>query len=280
MAKYTVELKTLLNIPEYSNLIYRALATYPLYVKRSKEDYIPSYIPTRDELNRKILNHYKYREIGFDEDSGGVERFIDELEISMKEIMPKYNLLFNSADVDFNLIYNVDYVRTMDTNKDGNSSSKVNGEDETSSTIDSTSKSNGSGTDHSTSDATTNGTVRELNSQTPQNALDLPEDIGSVSYADDAKWGKNNSTDNIVKDGRTSTNAEGEEHSTNKANGKNKVESSGEHKETEKTLETTKGNYGVVSAQELISKYRETILNIEQMIINDERISELFMLVY
>lgn len=275
-ARYTVVLKSLLDNPVMNEKIQKALSTYPLYEKRSKEEFIPSYIPTREELNRKILNHYKYREIGFET----VGRFLDELEISMNEIMPKYNLLFNSADVDFNIIYNVDYKRTIDTDKSGDSSSIVNGEDSTSSQMESTSKHTATGTDESTSNAQTSGTNRELESQTPQNALSLSDSISGVEYADNAKWGKNNSTDKIDKSGSTSTEANGEDSSTNTTSGRNKVESSGEHTETEQTIETTKGNYGVVSAQELVRKYRETIINIEQMIIDDERIAELFMLVY
>ena len=276
MAKYTVELKTLLEIPEYYRGIQKALSTYPLYTKRSKEEYIPSYIPTRAELNTKILNYYKYREIGFE----SVERFLDELEISMKEIMPKYNLLFNSADQDFNVIYNVDYKRTIDTDKGGNSSSNVKGNDQTFSNMESTSENHAKGEDGSESNATTSGKTREVDSQTPQNEIGIPDDIDGVRYADKAVWGKNESTDYIKKSGSTKTDANGKDTSTNNTRGENEVVSSGEHTETEKTLETTKGNYGVVSAQELISKYRDTIINIEQMIINDERISELFMLVY
>lgn len=276
MAKYTVELKTLMDIPEYYRGIQEALSTYPLYVKKSKEEFIPSYIPTRAELNEKILNHYKYREIGFET----VERFLDELEISMKEIMPEYNLLFHSADQDFNMIYNVDYKRTIDTDKGGNSSSVVNGKDKSVSKIDSTSENTATGKDDSTTDATTTGSTRELGSQTPQNVLNLPDEMGSVDYADDAKWGKNSSTDHIAKSGNTSTTAKGKDNSTNNTEGENNVTSSGQHTETEKSLETTKGNFGVVSSQELVRKYRETVINIEQMIINNERIAELFMLVY
>ena len=50
--------------------------------------------------------------------------------------------------------------------------------------------------------------------------------------------------------------------------------------EKEGIVETTKGNFGVTSAQDLIMKYRETLLNIEQLIIHDKRIAELFMLIY
>ena len=65
-AKYTVVLNRLLADPATKERIDQALSTYPLYEKKSKQEYIPAYIPTREELNAKILRHYKYREIGFE----------------------------------------------------------------------------------------------------------------------------------------------------------------------------------------------------------------------
>ena len=65
-AKYTIHLKTLLDDAYMKSEIDKAMETYPLYVKKSKEEFIPSYVPTREELNKKLLNYYKYREIGFD----------------------------------------------------------------------------------------------------------------------------------------------------------------------------------------------------------------------
>ena len=90
--------------------------------------------------------------------------------------------------------------------------------------------------------------------------------IDSVNYADDASWTKNsNSTSgNNSTTGNTQT------------NGSNSIIDN----EKEGITETTKGNFGVTSAQDLILKYRQTILNIEQLIIHDPRIEELFMLIY
>ena len=260
-ARYTVTLKTLMEHPDYSLGIQNALSKYPLYSKRSKEEYIPSYIPTREELNRKLLNHYKYREIGFE----SIERFLDELEIAMEEIMPKYNLLFNSADVDFNIIYNVDYERTTKSDKSGTASSNGSGTTE--------SEQNGTAADTSKTTASVTSTSKEVNSQTPQGELSVTaENIDNVSYADSVKWSKNGNTDTADRTGSTTTTAKGKDTTSSSSNG--------EHQETESSTETTKGNYGVVSAQELVRKYRETIINIEQMIMEDERITELFMLVY
>ena len=66
MANYTVYLSDLMNNEQIGKKLEAALSTYPIYIQRSKEEYIPSVVPTREVLNKKILNHYKYREIGFE----------------------------------------------------------------------------------------------------------------------------------------------------------------------------------------------------------------------
>ena len=102
-AKYTVVLNELLNDSEVRPLIDKALSSYPLYVSKSEEENIPNIIPTRAEINRKLLDYYKFREIGFET----IGRFIEELRIAMEEIMPYYNQLMFTQDQDYNIIYNV-----------------------------------------------------------------------------------------------------------------------------------------------------------------------------
>lgn len=256
-AHYTEVLINLLNNPLAKSKIDKAMSTYPLYKSKSKEEYIPVYIPTREELNKKILNYYKYREIGFET----FGRFLDELETALVEIMPYYNQLYFTADQDFNVIYNVDYKRTIDRDKEGTNNL------ETSSTATTTS----SATDSTTTNTTMNSYDKNIDSKTPQGNLSITaQNIDNVSYADNVNWNKNNSNSNGTSTGNSSTTG------NNSTNGN----SSGNDTEKESTIETTKGNFGVVSAQDLILKYRETILNIDQMIINDPRIQELFMMIY
>ena len=252
-AKYTVVLNELLRNPETKSLIDDVLSKYPMYLPISKNEYIPRVVPTREELNQKILNYYKYREIGFE----SVGRFLDELNTTMCEIMPYYNQLMFTADQDYNIIYNVDYVRTTDTQKDGETTSSVN------------SSANTHTNDNSEINSNVNHTSKNVNSETPQDELSIAaENIESIPYADKVSWNKDNNTDNSTTEGESTseTSSEGA--------------SQGTSKDIEKSVETTKGNFGVVSAQDLISKYRDIIINIEQMIINDNRLSELFMLVY
>lgn len=237
-ARYTEVLYNLLNNEQTRALIDEKMSTYPLYVSTSKQEYgIPNIIPTREELNKKILDYYKYREIGFET----VGRFLDELEISLNEIMPYYNQLFFSADQDYNIIYNVDYRRTINRDLSGNVSSNA--------------------TDSTTTNSETASWNKHVSSDTPQNQLSITnKQIDSVDYANEVNWNKDDTTQTGTTSGTANT--------------------TGSNAENESTIETTKGNFGVVSAQDLIKKYRELIINIEQMIINDPRITELFMLIY
>ena len=251
-ARYTEVLDTLLRNPTTAPAINDAMSRYPLYETDADKvkEYGTAYkVPTRQELNTKILNFYRFREIG--QETFG--RWLFELETALNEIMPYYNQLFYSADQDFNPIYNVDYIKTIEREK----------KDNTVGTQNSTSNTSSTGTDTSSNTEYT----KSVNSKTPQDLLNIANTgIDTVNYADDASWGKASGSTN----GSNSTSG------TSSSNGSNSVIG----KENEGIVETTKGNFGVTSAQDLIVKYRETILNIEQLIINDPRIKELFMLIF
>lgn len=251
-ARYTEVLDNLLRNQQTVQAIAQAMSTYPLYETDSTrvKEYGTAYtVPTRQQLNDKILSYYRFREIGFET----VGRFCFELETALKEIMPYYNQLFYSADQDFNPIYNVDYIKTIDRHKN-----------------DTNIGSNSTTTNTSTkgSESTSNEEFSKgINSKTPQNELHISNTgIDNVKYADDASWGKNSGSTS----GSTSTTGNSQTNESNSVIGNEK----------EGIREQTKGNFGVTSAQDLILKYRETLLNIEQLIINDPRIKELFMLIY
>lgn len=235
-ARYTEVLDNLLNNEDAKDAIEQAMSTYPLYETNPNltRVYGTAYkVPTRKELNDKILNFYRFREIG--QETFG--RWLFELETALNEIMPKYNQLFYSADQDFNPIYNVDYKKTIMGEQNANTNSTSTGNDS----------------------STNEEFTKSVNAKTPQDLLNISNTgIDTVNYADDASWGKasGSTTGTNTTTGNTSSNG------------------------SNSTIETTKGNFGVTSAQDLIIKYRDTIINIEQQIINDPRIKELFMLIY
>lgn len=270
-AKTTEYLYDLMKNEQTAELLDKALSTYPLYEQHSTNNKIPNVIPKRSELNKKLLNAYKYREIGFET----VGRFLDELEIAMNEIMPYYNQLFHSVDIinDVDDIFsNVNVTETFEEIKQGNTIGRLKTENTNTNKTDVLSKSS----DKNTSTNSIDSNEKSVHSETPQDNLSITaKNINNVDYADNVNWNKAESDSKSTSTG--SVNSE------NKTTGTSNDITLGSNATTEE--EKTKheyhkqGNQGVNTYAHDIIEFRQTILNIEQMIINDNRIKELFMTV-
>lgn len=291
-AKYTVVLKNLLDDENAKEKINKALSTYPMYTPKNQTNFTA--IPTREELNKRILDHYKYREIGFET----VGRFIDELEIAMCEIMPYYNQLFKSEDIinEIEDVFgNIDITETFEQETTNNATSENSGEttSNSSTTNNGTNKttSNGSenitGENENNTNSQTNETGKQISSEQPQSELAL-NDVDSVKYADNAIWNKKNNTNNTTSNGTNSTNTttqntiNGETSETATGENKTNVSATGTEERTGKTKHTLtrKGNQGVNTYAHDMKELREIFLNITNQIINDKKLQILFMQVY
>ncbi len=242
MAKYTVELRTIMSDSVAGPLLQDALATYPLYT--SDNPNVADIIPTREVLNTKLLNHYKYREIGFET----VGRFLDELQITMNEIMPRYNELFKTVEIMAELPSPFDNVDVIEKYKEtrtstGNVSSSAQDESETTSNVNSNSK--------------------NVNSDMPQGNISVSaNDIDSITRAKEVNWTKNNSNDSANTSGSSSS------------------ETNTEGSETVEHEYTKTGNQGVNTYAHDMNEFRTSIIDVTMQIIEDKRIAELFMMVY
>ena len=244
MSRYTVLLKTLVEDENIKPLIDKALNSYPMYEPISKSDEVKAIIPTREVLNKKLLNHYKYREIGFET----IGRFIDELEITMNEIMPYYNQMFNTVEIMADLpnpFDNVDVVeKTIQTRSGSGSSTDI-----------------GSGSSTSTSNDTSHSKIVE--SETPQgNISKTTSEIDDVTHADKVGWNKD----------------ENETSNTSSSNSQNEINS--ESSEESEMTYTKKGNQGVNTYAHDMIEFRTSIIDVTTQIIEDEKIKELFMQVF
>lgn len=297
-ANYTIVLKTLLDDPQSKLLIDRAMSTYPLYNYQNAEKMVKVF--SRDDINKLILDHYKYREIGFET----FGRFLDELEISLNEIMPYYNQLFASEDIINgldNIFDNVDVTETFESTSTGSTTNelessetgKLTGSDSltTSETGTASGSSSSSGTDSSTNNTTMNSNNKHVESATPQSELSITaSNIDSVSYADKVTWNKDNSTSEGSSSGSTSATSESETETsksgtssgskTEDTESSSNVSSSGSKTETSSQTHTKKGNQGVNTFAHDLLEFRELCMPIIQKIIYDKRIQELFMMVY
>lgn len=187
----------------------------------------------RKELNEKIINHFRYREIGYET----ITQFIFALNRKMFEIMPFYNQLYESEELEISALTNYSYDEI--SKKTGNDLLEKTGTDTNKQTGDSTRTDTGtqtneqSGTDKQTFEdvknkttygssenenttttndvthgqtTTTQGTdsSKRVHSDTPQGMLsaNFPE---SANYASDADVSKNTNSSTVTQGGTDST---------------------------------------------------------------------------
>jgi hypothetical protein len=230
MSRYTIELRYLIE-GNYD----LGLKDYPIF-----DD---SY---REQLNNKIIQHYYFREIGFETEA----LFKNRLNQKMNEIMPYYNQMYESSKL------KIDPLSTIDLEEVFSRKSKTTGEG-TSST---------SGTGNNTNNFNSTDTT----------------DYGKLSKFSDIAQAQ--TTPNEILNDKYLTSAtvdDGQDKNTNTGTNTSQTESTTSGTSTDKrnldedTTLTRKGNNGTASESELLNMYRETFLNIDMMIIDD--LDELFL---
>lgn len=231
MSKYTTELRWIIE-----NGYDLQLNEYPIF----DENY-------RQKLNQKIINHYYFREIGFE--TVGLFRFY--LKQTMNEIMPYYNQLYESALLEIDPLNTINFTETLTRTKIGNDTKNFN--------EDTTVNSNGD----SNSNSTKNTNFKDVESDTPQGMLSIGNIEGEL-YASYARISKNEDT--------TNSTAHQETTDTQKRKNDEKIN----REDNENYTRTEKGNRE--SQSELLMKYRQTFLNIDMQIINE--LNDLFMGLY
>ena len=215
MSKYTVEFGTLYD-SGFAPLL-EGLEYYPLFDESHRE-----------ELNKKIYNRYKFREIGFETAAVFTHYFITLI----NEIMPYYNELYRTAARDYDFLSDADLTETE--NVATNSSS--------------------SGTSNSSSNDSTqtaaNGKDTRARSDTPQGSFNFSA-VADNTYLTDAE---------ITETGNTSaTNSNGQTASTTSAQG------AGQSARTKRITGKSPGR----TYADMVREYRETILNIDKMILDE-----------
>ena len=229
MSKYTTELRYLVKMG-----FDFGLTSYPIF----DENY-------RAILNQKIIDHYYYKEIGFETPA----RFRHYLKTKLNEIMPYYNKLYASELISINPLYNTDYTETSNRNITGDSTSK--------------NSANTTSTSTSTSASDTNDIIFSVSDSTPAgliNATDLKGNLyaSNANRADNTSANKNNAnTQSVLSDDS---------------------ESGIKSNNLEDYIRTVKGNTGGKTQAEMLKDYRSIFLNIDLEIIKE--LNELFMGVY
>lgn len=199
-------------------------------------------------LYPKILKHYYLREIGAE--TVGIWKLW--MNSRIEEILPYYNQLYKSALIDFDPLNDVDLTRTHNREEENN---EIN--DNTRGLI-SENKTTIEQTISNTSDKIT----RDLYSDTPQGAL---TGVENENYLTNARKISDNNSQTQTNNGSSSVNFN--ENETQKQNRIGNIQ--------ENYTETVKGKQGMNTFSKMLTEYRGTFLNIDQLVI--EEFSDLFM---
>lgn len=206
-------------------------------------------------LEQKILRHYYTREIGLET----VELWKMKLNMTLSEIMPKYNLLYKTYDAIIDkLISNVDLTETRSDN--GNTTTSGTSTNTSTDTI----KNTGSSTGNTTSINNGSGS-----SDAWQTANDTPQ--GGLTGLEDNKY----LSSAVHNKGETTqaTTATTENTSSSTANTENKTDGKATNASTANTtneyIKHIIGNNGAINYIDEYNKLLNGYLNIDKMIIDE-----------
>lgn len=278
MARYTETLRNLMRDEATMSAITEALSTYPIY--ESNNALLVDLIPTREKLNEKLLNHYKYREIGFDT----VGEFLDRLEITMNEIMPRYNELYKTVEAMSELpspFDNVDVKEIYSETRTREGYTKDTGTTLDGGTVSDSGSVTSSASDETETTSSVVSKSKNVMSDMPQGNISVPAtDIDSITRAKEVTWNKNESENKGETSGSSSTSTTNTNTSTRNLTTSRNDETTSEGTETIEHTFTKVGNQGVNTYAHDMNEFRTSIIDVTMQIINDREISDLFMKVY
>lgn len=258
MAIYTIELRKLIE-----NNFDLGLNEYPIF----DEKY-------RQILNQKIINHYYFREIGFETPA----RFRHYLKTKMAEIMPLYNQYYKSTLLEYNPFYTIN--KTEEFKQNANATTTTNGWSNGNATSNTTNNVNS----NSNNSQNTAGQILHTNenfnvkSDTPGSKI-TENDLKNNFYASSAEKNQGNQKTEY-KDYTINSNEDNSSESTSNSNAETNAlsGSNAENNTTENYIRNVYGKAEGESYQELLLKFRDTFINIDMDIL--EELDELFMQIY
>lgn len=210
----------------------------------------------REILNEKIVKHFYFQEIS--EETFAKWKFM--FNRTLNEIMPYYNQMYKTTLLEFNPLYTFDVTREHEIKSEGDSKSHAVSLDRNTSEGGSQNKSVFNASDVS------KAKEDEVYSDTPQGRLDLVKD---GKYATSATY--NNKQGESQQSGLSNDDRTFNSKDVRQGD----VDSSLKTNTVEKYLERVYGKSDSASYSRLVKEYRQTILNIDMLVIGE--LENLFM---
>lgn len=268
MASQTMTIEEMLNHPLTSNIFPE---NYPFYVDDEK---------ARKEFEEKFIAYFYYREIGFETPFMFKQRLSTLLMLRMPYWKQLYETELEAKNINF--LLNKDlretFIREVESENAviGSNASSVLSESSNQATSQQSLSTSTSGTQSGTSQNTVEGTTSTTHKESSINdglaQVSLSEgyltgtaqDNGTSSQSSDTNQSlttTDESTSSSTNEG-TSTNSE-----QSKTSGTNSQEENG--KTLEKTELISQGNIGITSSAQLLKEWREVLINMDEIIINE-----------
>ena len=203
----------------------------------------------RKAFEEKFINHYYYREIGFETPF----MFIHKLESHLKLNMPYWKQLYQTEleSRNINFMLNKDLKETFIR--------ELESENQTSGTT--TNQQNSTSSNSVTQNATSSNIHKESS---------INDGIAQVSLENGYLTGASSDTGNTTNTGSSSVSDDIEATGT--------TSQTGNEKALEKTELISQGNIGITSSAQLLKEWREVLINMDKIIIDS--CSDLFLKIY
>ena len=293
MSKYTTQVRWIIeqltsdskNLP----ISQRVSLACPKIFNFNFPMWLEEYRPT---LEKKILMHYFNKEIGFE--TVGLWKFY--LEERLNLIMPYYNELYKTTVKDYDWLTDTKAHETYVGNKklqenakfdaNGNVKSALIGDttDDFTGKVQDTGGETFSGTGSSTTDGTQSQNTKTLESDLPQ------ANYANLDYGTKLTEGeqsgisheKSTTTNNSTTDRSNTTDTTNKDvvHATQNSNTDTTQQSTNDLQSNTDDIYTRDrvGAFGSHSLTELLIQYRDSLINIDNMVIDD--LKDLFMMIY
>ena len=276
MSNYTIELRFLNNPPMSKLFDFQ----YDYYMKGLVNDEI--YNQKKKEFENKFLEFYYFDEIGYKTPDRFKQRLKNYLDMGFKVWQERYKTELEVEKQKINFLLNKDLIeeRITEGNATGNSSTtttSTNNSNTTSTSTNnsnttSTSTSNSNTTSTSTSNSNTTANNKNTVNDTPDTRFTSTENFATSITNDESSTQNTNSnageTTNTNSDTGETTNTNtgtGETTNTNSGTGET-INTSNQNSNVNERF-TSKGNIGVTSSAELLEKWRDVIIDIDNEII-------------
>lgn len=244
MANYTIELFTLINDPSFELFDF----DYKFYINDAAR---------KKEFEKKFIDTYAFHEIG-DET---VARFKFKLRAELNLRADYYNQLYKTqlAAEGIEFLLNKDYTETFtkqqEIDRSANSLTDSVGTNNNSMNSNATSKSTSNDSSNSKESALDNGVASVGLVDSKLTAISASESSGATNNSDESRTTSDSTSNNNIE-----------------------MNTHGKDVSDESYTLTGKGNIGTTSSAELLEKWRQTLISVDELLIKDMR--KLFLLIY